>query len=66
MAGLGHPPHVVAAVLNHAPRATQGITAVYIRRRFTDERRKALEDWAPRSSGIGVTSCGVSNGEEER
>ena len=27
MARLGHPPHVVGAILNHAPGATQGITA---------------------------------------
>lgn len=26
MARLGHPPHFVAAVLNHAPGATQGVT----------------------------------------
>ena len=36
MARLGHPPHVVAAILNHAPGATMGITAVYLRHRFSD------------------------------
>ena len=46
MARLGHPPHVVAAVLNHAPGGTQGITAVYNRFRYDDEKRAALDAWA--------------------
>jgi integrase len=46
MAAAGHPPHVVAAVLNHAPAATHGITAVYIRHRYGDEKRHALDAWA--------------------
>jgi integrase len=46
MAGLGHPPHVVAAVLNHAPASTHGITAVYVRHRYGDEKRAALGAWA--------------------
>jgi integrase len=46
MARLGHPPHVVAAVLNHAPGSTQGITAVYNRFRYDDEKRAALDAWA--------------------
>lgn len=46
MARLGHPPHVVAAVLNHAPGAVQGITAVYNRHRYDDEKRAALDAWA--------------------
>jgi integrase len=46
MARLGHPPHVVAAVLNHSPGSTQGITAVYNRHRYTDEKRAALDAWS--------------------
>lgn len=46
MARMGFPPHVVSAVLNHAPATTQGITAVYNRHRYTDEKRAALEAWA--------------------
>jgi integrase len=46
MARLGHPPHVVAAVLNHAPGATMGITAVYNRHRYGDEKRAAFEAWS--------------------
>jgi integrase len=45
MARLGHPPHVVAAVLNHAPASTHGITAVYVRHRYGDEKRAALDAW---------------------
>ena len=46
MARLGHPPHVVAAVLNHSPGSLMGITAVYNRHRYTDEKRAALDAWA--------------------
>ena len=46
MARLGHPPHVVAAVLNHAPASTMGITAIYNRYRYTDEKRAALDAWS--------------------
>jgi integrase len=46
MARLGHPPHVVAAILNHSPGSTQGVTAVYNRHRYADEKRAALEAWS--------------------
>jgi integrase len=46
MARLGHPPHVVAAVLNHSPGSTMGITAVYNRHRYADEKRAALDAWS--------------------
>ena len=46
MARLGHAPHIVAACLNHAPRATLGVTAVYVRHQFKVEKRTALEAWA--------------------
>jgi integrase len=46
MARLGHPPHVLAKVLNHAPAGTQGITALYNRYHYGDEQRAALEAWA--------------------
>jgi integrase len=45
MARLGHAPHVVAAVLNHSPGSTMGITAVYNRHRYGDEKRAALDAW---------------------
>jgi integrase len=46
MARLGHPPHVVASVLNHSPGSVQGITAVYNRHRYSDEKRAALDAWS--------------------
>jgi len=45
MAQLGHPPHVVGGILNHTPGSTMGISAIYVRHRFTDERRAALDAW---------------------
>jgi integrase len=45
MARLGQPPHLVAALLNHAPAATMGVTAVYNRHRYGDEKRAALDAW---------------------
>ena len=52
MARLGFPPHVTGAVLNHSPSATAGITAIYVRFRYDDERRQALEAWARRLEQI--------------
>ena len=46
IARLGHPPHVLAAILNHAPAATMGVTAIYNRFKYDDEKRAALDAWA--------------------
>jgi integrase len=46
LAGLGTPPHVLSAILNHSPGRTQGITAVYNRFQYAQERREALAAWA--------------------
>lgn len=46
------PPHVLAAILNHAPASTQGITAIYNRHRYSDEKRIALDAWAQRLKTI--------------
>jgi hypothetical protein len=44
LAKLRTPPHVISAVLNHAP---QGVTArVYNRYSYLDEKREALDSWA--------------------
>jgi len=45
MARLRQPPHVIGAILNHSPGAVMGITAVYNRHRYTDEKRRALAAW---------------------
>ncbi len=52
MAALNFSPHVVGAVLNHSPGGTHGITAIYVRFRYDDERRQALEAWARRLDQI--------------
>jgi len=45
MAKTNVPPHVLAAILNHSPGTAQGITAIYNRFRYLEERREALEAW---------------------
>lgn len=47
MAALGIPPHVLSAVLNHAPQsAMKGALWVYNRHKYLGEKREALEAWA--------------------
>src|SRR5439155_25476605 len=46
MADHGIPPHVLAAVINHSPGSTLGITAVYARSKWGREKRDALDRWA--------------------
>ena len=46
MAGAGVPPHVLSALLNHSPGTAQGVTSIYNRFRYVEERRRALEAWA--------------------
>ena len=46
LAASGIAPHVLASLLNHSPGRTLGITAVYVRHRWLEERRRALESWA--------------------
>ncbi|MDA2935273.1 site-specific integrase, partial [Acidobacteria bacterium AH-259-D05] len=46
MAEAEVPPHVLSALLNHSPGTAQGVTAIYNRFRYTEERRQALAAWA--------------------
>lgn len=46
MARLGHSPHIIGRILNHAPEAVEGITAIYNRHTYLPEMRRALEAWA--------------------
>lgn len=47
MARLRFPPHVLSAVLNHAPQATmKGVLSVYNRYEYLDEKREALTTWS--------------------
>ena len=52
MAQANVPPHVLAAILGHSPGRTMGISAVYIRHRYHEERRQALEEWAAHVLGL--------------
>jgi integrase len=53
LAQHGTPPHVLSAVLNHSPGAQQGVTAIYNRYRYSEERREALERWAEYVASLG-------------
>ena len=52
MAKFGFGPHVVGAVLNHSPGTSQGVTSIYLRHRYTEERRAALSAWAAQLVGL--------------
>ncbi len=46
MARLGFQPHILSAVLNHAPQsAMKGVLSVYNRHKYLDEKREALDAW---------------------
>ena len=45
MAGLGFPPHIVEAVLNHRSGTRRGVAGVYNRFDYADEKRAALDAW---------------------
>jgi len=46
MAGLGFPPHIVEAVLNHRSGTRRGVAGVYNRFDYASEKRDALEAWS--------------------
>ena len=52
MAGIGIPPHVVEAVLNHKSGTIKGVAAVYNRYAYATEKRQALDAWARRLAAI--------------
>ncbi|GAB4231969.1 MAG: site-specific integrase [Acidobacteriota bacterium] len=52
LARHGVAPHVLSALLNHSPGRNLGITAVYVRTRWLEERRQALEAWAAHVLGL--------------
>ncbi len=52
MAKAGTPPHVLAKILNHATGSAQGVTAIYNRYGYGNEKRHALESWANRITSI--------------
>jgi integrase len=48
--GTAHP--VVARLLNHSPRGVMGVTSIYNRYEYLEERRQAAERWAQRIGEI--------------
>lgn len=52
MAALGHPPHVIEAVLNHSSGARGGLVGVYQRYHHRPERKAALLNWAAKASAL--------------
>jgi hypothetical protein len=60
MAGIGIPPHVVEAVLNHKSGTIKGVAAVYNRYTYATEKRQALDAWARRLEAI-VSGTPASN-----
>jgi integrase len=48
IAMLGVPPQVLAAVINHSQKSVQGVTSLYNRHAYEEEKRMALQKWADR------------------
>jgi integrase len=44
--GVAHP--VVSKLLNHSPRGVMGVTSIYNRYEYLEERREAMDRWARR------------------
>ena len=61
MAGHGVPPHVLSAILNHSPGSSQGVTAIYNRFRYVEERRVALEAWSTHLRSLNAVAMKVVN-----
>lgn len=52
MAGLGVPPHIVEAALNHVSGAKAGVAGTYNVEAYMRERKEALEKWAAHIESI--------------
>ena len=52
LAELGIPHPVVSKLLNHSPRGVMGVTSIYNRYEYLDERREAVDRWAQRIRDI--------------
>ena len=52
IASLGQPVHIVEAVLNHKSGTIRGVTAVYNRHSYLNEKRTALELWGHYVMGL--------------
>ena len=65
MAALGHPPHVVEAVLNHQSGARGGLVAVYQHYQYRNERKAALLAWAEHVENFACSSEAACTGDSE-
>ncbi len=63
MAGLGHAPHVIEAVLNHISGTRSGLVGVYQHYKYREERKAALLAWADCVGGI--VRGGKKDGQSE-
>lgn len=61
MAALDVPPHVVERVLNHLSGAQGGLTGVYQRHEYREERRRALVAWGAEIQRVAIGTKTVSN-----
>ncbi len=52
MAGLGVPPHIVEAALNHVSGAKAGVAGTYNVEAYSEERKVALDGWAAHVENI--------------
>ncbi|MBR1157196.1 site-specific integrase [Bradyrhizobium sp. JYMT SZCCT0428] len=52
MAGIGIPPHIIEAALNHVSGAKGGVAGTYNREQYEPEKRAALERWADHIASI--------------
>jgi len=46
LAGLGVPPHIIEAILNHKSGTVSGVAGIYNRHDYAAEKRAALQLWA--------------------
>jgi len=58
MARLGITPHVAAKILNHQSGTISGVSAVYQRHEFLNERKDALERWGGHVAKIVTAALG--------
>jgi integrase len=52
MAGIGIPPHIVEACLNHVSGAKASVAGIYNRAAYEPEKKAALERWASYIEGL--------------
>jgi len=52
LAKVGVPPQVLAAVINHSQKSVQGVTSLYNRHAYEEEKRAALQRWGDRLEQI--------------